>query len=184
MAEETEEKKESQEEKPAGAENTETPSNEPGPIPYDRFKEVNDKAKALQDRLAELEEKQAEREKEEEKKRRKRLEEQQEFKQLAEEAQQKLEQLQPQHDQLQAQLEEYQTLLANYADAQMDVVPELFQDVVRAMELPKRIQWLTENQDKLRKETSKPGGVPSSPPGRQRDDLDETKRRRRAARTF
>ena len=40
------------EQKP-GADPKQTGDGEPGPIPYDRFKEVNDKAKAYEARLAE-----------------------------------------------------------------------------------------------------------------------------------
>ena len=155
----------------------------PGPIPYDRFKEVNDRARAYEKRLAELEAKNLEREKEQEQKRVNALKEQENFKELAMEWEGKVLDLTPKYEAVQGQLEEANKLLAQYADAQIELVPELFRDVVSKMPLTERLAWLTDNKDKLGK--GKPGGIPATPTGKgNAEELTQAQRRQRAARTF
>lgn len=154
-----------------------------GPIPYDRFKEVNDRAKAAEARIKELEKKEADRQSDAEKARLDRMKEQEKFQELAEEMKEKYEALQPKYEAMEQELQKHQEVLKQFADAQLEAVPELFRDVVGAMPLLERLQWLTDNRDKLTTK-GKPGGVPATPEGVNRPDLTDEDRRRRAARTF
>lgn len=179
--EEVEEPTSPEPEDSAGDPETDTDT-QPGPVPYDRFKEVNERNKALADRIADLERKQQEREEEAEKRRRERLKEQEKFQELAEEHEEALEELRPKYQSAQERLEEMEDILEAHADAQMERVPEVFRDVVRKLPVLERLSWLTENAEKLDKKT--PKGVPSTPEGRRRSELTENERRKRAARTF
>lgn len=169
-----------EQEESAGSEKPEV--QEPGPIPYDRFKEVNERAKAYEKRLAEIEAKNLEREKAEDKERQRQLREQEQFKELADEWEGKFNDLEPKYTALQEQLDNANKLLQSYADAQMDSVPELFQPVVSNLPLTERLEWLTANKDKLGK--AKPSGIPATPQGQGRGEVSEEQRRRQSARTF
>lgn len=180
----TEEKKEEVvTEDPKAAEPSNTDSNDIGPIPYARFKEVNDARRELENRLAELEKLELARQSDAEKAKLERMKEQEKFQELAEEMQGKYEALKPQHDELKAQLEAHQETLEKYAEAQIGAVPELFREVVGRMPLLERLQWLTDNLDKLDTK-QKPSGIPATPEGVNRPDLKDEDRRQRAARTF
>lgn len=165
---------------PAEAKNTEDPT--PGPIPYDRFREVNERNKELAEQLKALKEAEEAREAKAEAERQKRLKEQAEYQTLAEEWEAKYNNLAPQADAATKTVEEYKQALEKFADAQMDLVPELFRDVVKALPVMERLQWLADNQSKLKEPSKK--GIPTSPNGERLPELDEKKRRQRAARTF
>lgn len=161
----------------------EDPPQEPGPIPYDRFKEVNDRARSYEKRLAELEKQNEEREKQADDDRKKELRKQEKFQELAEEQEQKVAQLEPEVKRLQGELDAANEMLGNVAEAQMELVPELFRDVVAGLPVKERLEWLTANADKLGK--GKPSGIPATPQGKgNADELTSEQRRRKSARTF
>ena len=167
----------------AGTKNTESGDSSPGPIPYDRFKEVNDRAKVYETRLAELEKLNTDREAAEETKRTERLKEQEKFQELANEWEGKFVELQPQYDAAQKELNTVRAILERYAESQLEQVPELFRDVVSKLPLTNRLEWLTENSDKLGK--TSPTGIPSTPVGsKPPGELSDDERRKRSARTF
>jgi hypothetical protein len=159
--------------------------NQPAPVPYDRFKEVNQRAKLAEERLAKLEQVERERLEQEETDRQKKLKEQQQFQSLAEEWEQKFTTLEPEHKTLKDKYDQAMEVLGGYAKSQMERVPEVFQSVVGTMPVLERLQWLTENAEKLDSVSSPgPKGIPASPKGRTPGDHSEEERRRKAARTF
>ena len=180
-----EEKKKKQEEldASAGTKKPETDGDQqPGPVPYERFKEVNEKAKGYEARLAELEKTNSDRELEEEKARQARLKEQEKFQELATEWETKATDLKPKFDASEAELAKVNEILGKYAEAQMESVPELYRDIVAKMPLVERLEWLTENIEKLGK--TPPKGVPATPKGTGTGELTDEERRNRSARTF
>jgi len=167
----------------AGADPKNTGDQAPGPVPYDRFKEVNDRAKAYEKRLGELDQKNADREKAEETARTDALKEQEKFKDLAEEWEGKVLVMEPDFTKVKAELEVANALLQTYADGQMDSVPELFRDVVAGLPLTDRLEWLTANADKLGKKAV--SGIPATPGGQGNgDEITKDQRRAKSARTF
>lgn len=180
-------KKKQDEKKPEGnpgadPKKTESENNSPGPIPYDRFKEVNEKARAYETRLAELEKLNLEREKDEEKKRQETLKDQQKFQELATEWEEKYLELNPKFESSEKELETVRALLEQYADSQMELVPELFREIVKEMPLTSRLEWLTKNKDKLGK--GQPAGIPATPPGSGQGEMTDDERRKKSAKTF
>jgi hypothetical protein len=61
-------------------------------------------------------------------------------------------------------------------------VPELYRSAIERLTIMERLEWLTENGDKLTKE--QPTGVPSTPKGQGRGEISPEERRRRSPRTF
>ena len=158
------------------------PKDPPGPVPYLRFKEVNDKAKAYETRLAELEAKNLERESENDKARQARLKEQEKFQELAEEWQGKYETMEPEFSAQKAELEINNALLEAYANSELELVPELYRDVVSKLPLAERLAWFTDNKDKLGE--TKPKGIPVTPKGSGSGEISDEERRKLSARTF
>lgn len=166
---------------PAGAKNTDTPES----IPYDRFKEVNDRNKQLAARLDELERERKEREAETERERQKQLRDQEKYKELAEELEQKLEDVQPRLAETQARLQKLEEILEAHATAQLELVPEVYHPVINKLPVEERLEWVTENRDALApKSDDKPSGVPATPRGRGRGEISDEERRKLAAPTF
>lgn len=155
---------------------------EPGPIPYHRFKEVNDQAKALTTRLAELEKKQTEAESAQEEARQAKLKEQAKFEELANEWERKYTELQPQSKAAEEELVSVKAVLEKYAATQLEAVPELYRSVVEKLPLTERLDWLSENADKF--VDKKPSGVPATPKGSGSGEMTDDERRRLSARTF
>ena len=161
---------------------TETEGDDKGPIPYDRFKEVNERAKGYEARLAQLEEENRKRELDVEKARTDRLKEQEKFQELAVEWEGKFNEVSPKHDAATAELKVVNGLLDKFAEAQMEAVPELYREIVAKLPLTERLAWLTENSEKLGKVTLK--GVPATPLGTGKGEVTDEERRRISARTF
>ena len=161
---------------------TEIDDQTPGPIPYERFKEVNEKAKGYEARLAQLEEQNRDREVEADKARQSRLKEQEKFQELATEWETKAVDLQPKLETAEAELVKHQEVLGRYAEAQIEQVPEVFRDVVAKLPLLERLEWLTANIDKLTK--GQPKGVPATPKGSGTGEMTSEERRRKSARLF
>jgi hypothetical protein len=174
--------KEEDKQDPAAEPKTTDTDGEKGPIPYERFKEVNDRAKTYETRLAELEKLNTERETEAEKARTDRLKEQEKFQELATEWEGKFNELSPQHDAVVAELKVANEIIGKFADAQMEAVPELYRDIVAKLPLTERLAWLTENSEKLGK--TSPKGVPATPAGSGAGDISDEERRKKSARTF
>ena len=161
---------------------TETNENSPGPVPYDRFKEVNDKAKGYEARLAELEKLNVARESADEKARTDRLKEQEKFQELATEWETKATGLQPKLEAAESELEQLRGIVGKYAEAQIEAVPELFREVVGKMPVIEQLEWFTANASKLGK--NGPQGIPATPKGSGVGEMSNDDRRRRSARTF
>lgn len=125
---------------PAEAQNTETVTELS--IPKARFDEVNNRLKAL---LAEQEKAQAEREAREKAE----LEKRQEYQTLYQQAEAVAKQAQAQLDQLHADYQAAQTALTALWDSKKHLVPPAFVEVVEALPLAKRLEWLGKNEAEL-----------------------------------
>lgn len=166
----------------ADPKNTDTDGKEIDPVPYSRFKEVNERSKAQADELAQLKKEKEEAEKAKEDDRRKKLKEKEEFEKLAGEWEAKFEEAAPKLTAANKELEELRGLLETFANAGLEKVPELYRDVVKDMPLQSRLAWLTENQDKLNDE--KPKGIPKTPEGSGKGKITDEERRALSRRTF
>lgn len=154
----------------------------PGPIPYDRFQEVNKRAKEAEARLQALEKQEKERQAEAEKERAKKLKEQEQFQQLAEEWEEKFNEASPQLEAAQKKLSEFEAIVEAQVAAQRERVPEIYRPLLEAMPLENQLQWLTNNADKLSDE--KPRGIPQTPKGTGTPGPSAEDRRARTLRTF
>jgi chromosome segregation ATPase len=152
------------------------------PIPYDRFKEVNEEKKRLQAELDKVEAERSKAKKEQEKKRTDELAEQEKFKELAEEFQGKVEKLEPELSEANKKLAEFEKVLTTFLESQMKTVPEIFQSVVSSMPLLERVSWLADNAEKLGE--NKPKGIPKTPEGTGKGEISHEERLRRSKRTF
>ena len=162
-----------------------TSEGQPQPVPYERFKEVNERAKTAEARLAKLEKAEADRIAAEDANRQQKLKEQQQFQSLAEEWEGKFGDLEPKFKNLEAEHQRAMEVLTGYADSQMERVPEVFRGVVSAMPVLERLEWLTENSSKLEEVNGAgPKGIPSSPKGRTPSEMTDEQRRKLSARTF
>jgi DNA repair exonuclease SbcCD ATPase subunit len=178
------ESEESLTEQPAGASTTEKKegSETPKTIPYDRFKEVNDRAREVESELEKLKTKLLEKEAADEKNRQAKLKEQQKFEELAQEWETKYNETAPALQQAAEQLAEHKRVLEEFAQSQMELVPDMFRPIVSAMPVIERLKWLTENKEQLAK--PKATGIPGTPPGRTPPEMTDENRRKKAARTF
>ena len=166
----------------ADPKNTETGGKEIDPVPYSRFKEVNDRSKAQADELALLKKEKADAEKAKDNDRTAKLKEKEEFEKLAGEWEGKYNEAAPKLTAADKELKELRTLLESYAKAGIEKVPELYRDVVADMPLQSRLAWLTENQDKLTED--KPKGIPKTPEGSGKGEMTDDERRAASRRTF
>lgn len=163
---------------PAGESNTDTP----GPVPYSRFKEVNDQAKRLAQQIADLQKKQEERDEKDEQARKKALKDQEQYKELADELDKKVNDLEPRLKAEKERADQLEAQLKAYADSQLESVPEVYRDLLASLPVVDQVEWLNKNRDKLGKE--RPNGVPPTPEGQGTPKVTDDERRRRTARTF
>jgi hypothetical protein len=160
--------------------NTET--SQPGAIPYDRFKEVNDRAKSAAAELEKIRLEVVQRDELEEKNRQSKLKEQAKWEELASEWEGKYNETAPALQTAAEDLKKHKEALEAFAASQLELVPELYRPIVQAMPVLDRLDWLTNNQNQLSKPQVK--GIPVTPEGGRAPDLTHDKRRARAARTF
>lgn len=139
---------------------TETKNTEVSTVPYDRFKEVNDKAKALEAQLAQFTEAETKRKADAEAAEKKRLEEQQKFEELYKAADADKTALTEKVTQMQAQVKAYTNALTAQWESEKGLIPDMYQGLVEALPLEQRIQWLSDNKEKLAKKTTG-GGTPT-----------------------
>lgn len=164
---------------PTEAKNTE----QPGPVPYDRFKQVNSELKALREQQAAYEKEKADRERAEKEAAEKRLAEQQKFEELAAQRQQERDEAQQSAEALKATVDKQTAVLQALYDARKSAVPEMYQPLLDQLDLTDRLQWIAENEEKLTPAKAL-NGIPATPPAKGRGEISDEERRRRAARTF
>jgi len=168
----------------AGTQNTDTPDT----IPYQRFKEVNDRNKQLAERLEALERERDAQTQEAERERQRQMKDQEKYKELASELEQKVADLEPRLAETQARLQRLEGILDAHATAQMKLVPEVYHSVINKLPVEERLEWFTANRELLEPTTttegSGPKGIPATPKGRGTAKLSDEDRRQRAARTF
>jgi hypothetical protein len=167
-------------EQPDVAKNTET---QPGPIPYERFKEVNEQFKLAKQQLDDLLADKQKREKETKEAEEKRLESQKEFEQLATERKLELEQAHSTIGNVQEQLTRQTAVLESLYEARKTAVPEMFQPLLDKLDLVDRLQWIADNEAKL-KPVNGANGIPSTPTPKGMGELSPDQKRARAKRTW
>lgn len=167
-------------EQPDAAKNTD---NQPGPIPYDRFKEVNDQLKASKQQLDDLLAKEQKREKERKEAEEKRLESQKEFEQLAAERKQELEQANGTIEDVNGQLERQTAVLQALYESRKTAVPEMYQPLLDKLDLVDRLQWIADNETKL-KPVNGANGIPNTPVPKGMGELTPEQKRAKAKRTW
>lgn len=167
-------------EQPDVAKNTD---NQPGPIPYDRFKEVNEQLKASKQQLDELLADKQKREKEQKEADEKRLESQQQFEQLANERKAELEQANTTLSGVQAQLERQTAVLTALYESRKTAVPEMYQPLLDKLDLVDRLQWIADNEAKL-KPANGVNGIPTTPTPKGMGELTPDQKRAKAKRTW
>ena len=162
---------------------TKNTDNQPGPIPYDRFKEVNDSLKATKKQLDELLADKEKREKERKEAEDKRLESQKEFETLANERKSKLDDAEKTINTYKAELEAQTAVLSQLYESRKSLVPEMYQPLLDEMSLIKRLEWIAANESKL-KPASTNNGIPHTPNPKGTGELTPDQRRAMAKRTW
>lgn len=166
---------------PDAAKNTE--NNQPGPIPYERFKEVNDQYKAMKSQLDELQKEKEKRDKDAKEAEEKRLESQQQFEQLANERKTELEKANSEISTYKAELEAQTAVLQSLYESRKALVPEMFQPLLDSMDLVKRLEWIAANEFKL-KPANGANGIPPTPNPKGAGEMTPEQRRERSKRTW
>ena len=166
---------------PDAAKNTE--NNQPGPIPYERFKEVNDQYKAMKSQLDELQKEKEKRDKDATEAEEKRLESQQQFEQLANERKTELEKANETITTYKAELEAQTAVLQSLYESRKALVPEMFQPLLDSMDLVKRLEWIAANESKL-KPANGANGIPPTPNPKGAGEMTPEQRRERSKRTW
>jgi arylsulfatase A-like enzyme len=126
---------------PAAAKNTE----QPGPIPYERFKAVNDEAAELRRWRKEREKADADAKKQADEAEQKRLAEQGEFKKLAEAAEQRAKELEPHK----AKAERYEASLAKLLAKEREGLPKHIIALLDKMDAADQLDYIAENREAL-----------------------------------
>jgi chromosome segregation ATPase len=157
---------------PTDAQTADTSTNDgdqtPGPVPYSRFKEVNEERKNLQQRIQALEAAERKRQEDADKAEQQRLEEQNKFEELAQTRKAKVDELTSANDQLTAQTQTLQervtaleAALAAYRDKEIEGLPDSVKALLAEQPVEKQLEWLAANKESVTKLS--PDGVPPSP---------------------
>ena len=157
---------------------------QPGPIPYERFKEVNEQYKQLKSQLDGLLSEKEKREKEQKEADEKRLEAQKEFETLANERKAELEKAAQANGNYKAEIERQTAVLQALYEARKGLVPEMYQPLLDEMDLVKRLQWIADNESKLKPASNGANGIPNTPNPKGQGDLTPDQRRAAAKRTW
>ena len=163
---------------------TKNTDNQPGPIPYDRFKEVNDSLKATKKQLDELLADKEKREKERKEAEDKRLESQKEFETLANERKSKLDDAEKTINTYKAELDAQTAVLSALYESRKGLVPEMYQPLLDEMSLIKRLEWIAANESKLKPVSNGSNGIPHTPNPNGTGDLTPEQRRAKAKSTW
>ena len=167
---------------PDAAKNTE--NNQPGPIPYERFKEVNDQYKAMKSQLDALQQEKEKRDKDAKEAEEKRLESQKEFETLANERKTQLDKANETITTYKAELEAQTAVLSQLYESRKSLVPEMFQPLLDEMTLIKRLEWIAANESKLKPASNGTNGIPHTPNPKGTGDLTPDQRRAKAKSTW
>jgi hypothetical protein len=184
MADETKDRQEETTEPQAGQATAAEPQNTdtatPGPVPYERFKEVTDALRELKAWKAQQEQAAAAAKTEADKAKQKQLREQEKWQELATAHEQKVAELEPQLQAATAERDRAYEVLEAHAESLLDSVPALFRPLVESLPVLERLAWLTENRDKLTLNGGRAAGTPQTPNGTGRGVMTDEERRQKA----
>lgn len=154
-------------------------------VPYDRFKEINDKAKTLEAENQRLKDAEAKRAEDEKKGKEKQLAAEAKWQELATTRETERDTAVTERDTLKGQLATYEAALQKVYEGRVTAVPEMYRPLLSQLPLPERMTWIVENEDKLTANgKTAPGGIPATPNPKGQGTLTDEERRKRAAKTF
>ena len=134
--------------------------------------------------LRQLQEAEADRQKKSKEADEKRLESQKEFETLANERKTELEKANSEITTYKAELEAQTAVLSALYESRKSLVPEMFRPLLDSMDLVKRLQWIAENESKLKPASNGVHGIPHTPNPKGTGDLTPEQRRARAKSTW
>lgn len=114
----------------------------------------------------------------------KRLESQKEFETLANERKAELEKANSEITTYKAELEAQTAVLSALYESRKALVPEMFQPLLDSMDLVKRLQWIAENESKLKPASNGVHGIPNTPNPKGTGELTPDQKRAKARRTW
>lgn len=162
----------------------ETQNTEEKTVPYSRFQEVNSNFNAMKNELAALKAAEEKRQADSEAAKKKQLEEQEKFKELYEASESEKATAAEKLELLNVKVESMTKALEAQWEAQKELIPELYRDLVGAMPIEQRIEWLSANSEKL-SEKEKGNGTPRGGASRRiTQPTQDQGRRESAASTF
>lgn len=178
-AEQLQQEQQKQDQKAAGEkpESSQPESNEEKTIPYNRFQEVNEGKKALEQKLADYEAAELKRQADSEAAKKKQLEEQNKFQELYQAAEAEKTRAIESATTLTGRVELLEKALETQWDTQKELIPEMFRDLVGAMPIEARIEWLSTNSEKLT-EKDKSNGTPRGVQSRRITPPDQSQSKR------
>jgi len=157
----------------------------PEPVPYDRFREVNERAKTLEVEVERFKSAEAKRADDEKKGKEKQLAAEAKWQELATARESERDTAVTERDTLKSQVAAYEAALQRVYEGRVTAVPEMYRPLLSQLPLPERMTWIAENEDKLTANGKPaPGGIPSTPNPKGAGALTDDERRKRAARTF
>ena len=156
---------------------------EPENFSRDYVQELRQEAAKYRTELKQLQEAEAERQKKAKEAEEKRLESQKEFETLASERKQELEQANNTITTVQAELERQTSVLSALYESRKTAVPEMYQPLLDKLDLVDRLQWIADNEAKL-KPVNGANGIPTTPVPKGMGELTPDQRRQKAKRTW
>lgn len=179
----TEEGKKPEAEQPVIDKDKDTNKDEPENFSRDYVQELRQEAAKYRTELKQLQEAEAERQKKAKEAEEKRLESQKEFETLAAERKQELEQANGTIEDYKGQLERQTAVLTALYEARKTAVPEMYQPLLDKLDLVDRLQWIADNEAKL-KPANGANGIPATPVPKGMGELTPEQKRAKAKRTW
>ena len=151
---------------------------QPGPVPYERFQEVNAQLKELKQFKTDWEKQQAEGKRASEEAEKKRLAEQGQFKELADQAAKKASDLEP----FKAKAERYEGALGKLLAEERKGLPKHVTALLDRLDPAEQLEWIAENRAELGKPApTPPPNVNAKDGGAGAAALDDAQKRELAA---
>ncbi len=132
-------------------------------------------------KLQEAEEERAKKQKEADEKW---LESQQQFEQLASERKNELEKVTAEITDYKGKLERQTAVLTALYESRKAAVPEMYQPLLDKLDLVDRLQWIAENESKLKPASNGANGIPHTPNPKGNGEMTPEQRRAAAKRTW
>ena len=156
---------------------------EPENFSREYVQELRQEAAKYRTELKQLQEVESDRQKKAKEAEEKRLESQQQFEQLANERKAELETANTNLATVQAQLDRQSAVLDALYESRKTAVPEMYQPLLDKLDLVDRLQWIADNEAKL-KPANGVTGIPNTPTPKGMGEMTPDQKRARAKRTW